>query len=339
MTTPTRETRRAIITGIGGQDGSYLAELLVEKGYRVLGFLKKDDDTSHLAGIMKDIVLEETELVRKEDIVRWTRLFGPDEVYNFAAMSFIPTSWDDPYRAFQVNTLLVTAFLEAIKDHCPATRFYQASSSEIFGDPPVTPQDEDTPHNPVTPYGVSKLASHLLAGLYRRRYGMYVVSGILYNHESPRRPERFVTQKIARAAAEISLGRTEKLLLGDIDARRDWGYAGDFARGIWLMLQQETALDYVLATGETHSIREFLERAFSHVGLRWEDWVETDPALLRPVDVGQLVGNPGRALRNLGWKPEVGFERLVTMMVDAQRALLEKDRPVQVPHNPRSHSR
>ncbi|MBP2685633.1 MAG: GDP-mannose 4,6-dehydratase [Deltaproteobacteria bacterium] len=273
--------RRAIIAGIAGQDGSYLAELLVEKGYKVLGFLKKDEDTSTLARVIKDVVLEDTELVRKEDIIRWTRLFGPDEVYNFAAMSFIPTSWDDPYGAFQANTLLVAAFLEVLKNHCPSARFYQAS---------------------------------------------YVASGILYNHESPRRQDHFVTQKIARAAAEISLGRSEKLKLGSIDARRDWGYAGDFVRGIWLMLQQPSAADYVLATGETHSIRDYLQEAFSHVGLRWEDWVETDPALVRPVDVGQLVGNPSRAKKFLGWIPEVSFPQLVRMMVDSQLERLKNSR-------------
>lgn len=317
--TITNTRRRALIAGIAGQDGSYLAELLVEKGYKVLGFLKRNEDVSNLAAVQKEIVLEETELVRKEDIVRWTRLFDPDEVYNFAAMSFIPASWDDPYGAFQANTLLVAAFLEVLKDHCPRARFYQASSSEIFGDPPCSPQDENTPHNPVTPYGVSKLAAHLLAGLYRRRYGMYVVSGILYNHESPRRQEYFVTQKIARAVAEISLGGKEKLRLGNIDARRDWGFAGDFVRGIWLMLQQESPEDYILATGETHSIREFLDLAFSYAGLNWEEWMETDPALVRPVDVGQLVGNPERAIRKLGWELRTSFEELVKMMVDAQR--------------------
>ena len=312
------QQRRAIIAGIAGQDGSYLAELLVVKGYKVLGFLKKNEDTSNLAGVIKDIVLEETELVRKDDIIRWTRLFGPDEVYNFAAMSFIPTSWDNPYGAFQANTLLVAAFLEVLKDCCPSARFYQASSSEIFGDPPRSPQDEETPHNPVTPYGVSKLASHLLAGLYRRRYGMYVASGILYNHESPRRQDHFVTQKIARAPAAISLGSKEKLKLGNIDARRDWGYAGDFVRGIWMMLQQPAAADYILATGETHSIREYLQLAFARAGLHWDEWVETDPALVRPVDVGKLVGNPSKARKQLGWTPEVGFRDLVHMMVDAQ---------------------
>jgi GDPmannose 4,6-dehydratase len=316
--------RRAIIAGIAGQDGSYLAELLVEKGYKVLGFLKKDDDTANLTAIMNDIVLEQTELVKKEDIIRWTRLFGPDEVYNFAAVSFIPTSWDDPYQAFQSNTLLVAAFLEVLKDHCPTSRYYQASSSEIFGDPSCSPQDENTNHNPVTPYGVSKLAAHLLAGLYRRRYGMYVVSGILYNHESPRRQDHFVTQKIARAAAEISLGRTEKLILGNMDTHRDWGFAGDFVRGIWLMLQQEQPEDYILATGETHSVREFLELAFSHVEMDWKEWVESDPSLFRPVEVGQLVGNPRRAREKLNWHPHVSFEQLVRMMVDAQLEKVQK---------------
>jgi len=314
----TQKSRKAIIAGIAGQDGSYLAELLVKKGYKVLGFLKKGEDTSNLANVAKEVILEDTELVRKDDIIRWTRLFGPDEVYNFAAMSFIPMSWDDPYGAFQANTLLVAAFLEVVKDHCRYTRFYQASSSEIFGDPPESPQDENTPHNPVTPYGVSKLAAHLIAGLYRRRYGMFVACGILYNHESPRRPDWFVTQKIARAAAEIAAGRREKLSLGSLDAWRDWGYAGDFVRGIWMILQHDHPDDYVMATGKTHSIREFLEVAFSHVGLRWEEYVESDPGLVRKIDVGQLTGNPSRARERLGWKPEVSFEELVRMMVDAQ---------------------
>jgi len=312
--------KRAIISGIAGQDGSYLAELLLAKGYRVLGFLKKGDDASGLSGLGSDLVLEDTELVRKDDVARWTSLFGPDEIYNFAAVSFIPDSWDDPYLTFQVNTLLVAVFLEVLKGRRPGTRFYQASSSEIFGDPSVSPQEETTPHNPVTPYGVSKLAAHQLVGLYRRRYGMFAVSGILYNHESPRRPEHFVTQKIARAAAGIVRGRKEKLRLGNIDASRDWGFAGDFVRGIWLMLQAPEPDDYIVATGTLHTIRDFLSVAFDHVGLRWEDWVEIDPTLLRPVDVGVLVGNPARAKAKLGWEPSVSFEGLVKMMVDAQLA-------------------
>jgi len=310
--------KRAIIAGIAGQDGSYLAELLIEKGYRVLGFLKKDDDRSVLSHLMKDLMLEETELVRKEDIIRWTRLFLPDEIYNFAGLSFIPDSWDDPYRAFQVNTLLVAAFLEVIKTHCPSTRFYQASTSEIFGDPPETPQTELTPHNPMTPYGVSKLAAHQLVGLYRKMHKVFAVSGILYNHESPRRPERFVTQKIARAAVEIAKGRKEKLRLGNIDARRDWGFAGDYVKGIWLMLQSDTPDDYILATGTAHSIRNFLDIAFRHVGLDWKEWVEIDTALIRPVEVGLLVGDPSKARKRLGWTNQVTFDELVKMMVDAQ---------------------
>jgi len=317
------DKKRAIIAGIAGQDGSYLAELLLEKGYRVLGFLKKDDDSSVLSHLKKDILLEETELVRKEDIVRWTKLFSPDEIYNFAGVSFIPDTWDDPYRTFQVNTLLVAAFLDAIKSHCPSTRFYQASSSEIFGDPPESPQTENTPHNPVTPYGVSKLAAHQLVGIYRRMHKVFAVSGILYNHESPRRPDRFVTQKISRAAAEIARGRRMKLQLGNIEARRDWGYAGDFVKGIWLMLQAEAADDFIVATGEDHSIREFLELAFRHVGLDWKEWVEVDPALVRPIDVGVLVGNPSKARERLGWRPQVMFPELVRMMVDAHIDRLE----------------
>jgi GDPmannose 4,6-dehydratase len=318
--------KSAIIAGIAGQDGSYLAELLIEKGYRVLGFLRKDDDTSILSHLSKDIMVEETELVHKEDIVRWTRLFLPDEIYNFAAVSFIPDSWDDPYRAIQVNTLLAAAFLEVIKDHCPSSRFYQASTSEIFGDPPESPQTERTPHNPVTPYGVSKLAAHLLVGLYRRMYGIFTVSGILYNHESPRRPARFVTKKIACAAAAISKGSTEKVKLGNIDARRDWGFAGDYVRGIWLMLQADSPDDYIVATGRTHSIRDFLEEAFRYVSLDWNDWVEVDPALVRPVDVGQLVGDPSKAREKLGWVPEMTFTELVRMMVDHELAVLSKPR-------------
>lgn len=322
---PDRSRRKAIITGVAGQDGSYLAELLLEKGYEVLGFMKKDDDISNLADILGDLSLEETELVEKRAITRWTKLFDPDEVYNFAAMSFIPASWDDPNGALQVNTLLVAVFLEVVKDHCPGARFYQASSSEIFGDPPGSPQDERTTHNPVTPYGVSKLAAHLLTGLYRRRYGMYAVSGILYNHESPRRPDYYVTQKIAQAAAAISRGQEKKISLGNIDARRDWGFAGDFVRGIWLMLQQQTADDYVLATGETHSVEDFLNVAFSHVGLDWKDWVEFNPSLVRPIEVGQLVGNAERARRKLGWTPQTRFEQLVKMMVDAQLSKLRTE--------------
>jgi len=310
--------KSAIIAGIAGQDGSYLAELLIEKGYRVLGFLRKDDDTSALSHLMKDLLLEETELVYKEDIIRWTRLFLPDEIYNFAAVSFIPDSWVDPYRAIQVNTLLVAAFLEVIKGHCRKSRFYQASTSEIFGDPPESPQTESTPHNPMTPYGVSKLASHQLVGLYRKMHGIFAVSGILYNHESPRRPERFVTQKIARSAAEIAKGKKEMLKLGNIEARRDWGFAGDYVKAIWMMLQTDTPDDYIVATGETHSIKDFLQAAFRHAGLDWEKWVEVDPTLIRPVEVGRLVGDFTKAREKLGWKPEVTFEELVRMMVDSQ---------------------
>ncbi|TFG57989.1 MAG: GDP-mannose 4,6-dehydratase [Deltaproteobacteria bacterium] len=317
------KSKRAIIAGIAGQDGSYLAELLLGKGYKVLGFIKKDDDTAVLSHLIKDIMLEETELVLKEDIVRWTRLFSPDEIYNFAAVSFIPDSWDDPYRAFQVNALLVAAFLDVVRSHCPGTRFYQASSSEIFGDPPESPQTESTPKNPVTPYGVSKLAAHQLVGLYRKMHRVFAVSGILYNHESPRRPERYVTQKIARAAAEISRGRTDKLKLGNIDACRDWGFAGDFVRGIWMMLQAADPDDYIVATGELHSIRDFLDAAFRHVGLDWKEWVEVDPSLIRPVDVGVLVGDPSKAREKLGWVQEVAFEDLVRMMVNAHLERLD----------------
>jgi GDPmannose 4,6-dehydratase len=265
-----------------------------------------------------DLDLEETELARKEDILRWTSVFSPDEIYNFAAVSFIPDSWSDPYRTLRVNTLLVMAFLEAIKDHGRGSRFYQASSSEIFGDPPETPQTEETPHNPVNPYGVSKLAAHQLVGLYRRMYKVFAVSGILYNHESPRRPDCYVTQKICRAAAEIANGRKEKLMLGNLEASRDWGFAGDYVKAIWMMLQTKTPDDYIVSTGESHTIKDFLRLAFGHVGLDWGSWVELDPALVRPMEVGRLVGNSSKARERLGWKPEVTFEELVRMMVDYQ---------------------
>ncbi len=310
--------KRAIIAGIAGQDGSYLAELLIEKGYKVLGFLKKGDDTSVISHLMNDILIEETELVRKEDIVRWTKIFSPDEIYNFAAVSFIPDSWSDPYRTIEVNTLLVAAFLEVIKNHCKDSRFYQASSSEIFGDPPVSPQTESTPHNPMTPYGVSKLAAHQLVGLYRRMHRIFAVSGILYNHESPRRPDWYVTQKICRSVAKISRGSREKVRLGNIEVYRDWGFAGDYVKAIWMMLQQETPEDYVVATGEAHCLKDFLNISFGHVGLNWEEWIEIDPALIRQVEVGKLVGNAGKAIEKLGWKPEVTFVELVRMMVDYQ---------------------
>ena len=222
-----------------------------------------------------------------------------------------------------MNTLLVAAFLEVIKDHCRESRFYQASTSEIFGDPPESPQTESTPHNPMTPYGVSKLAAHQLVGLYRKRHGVFAVSGILYNHESPRRPERFVTQKIARSAAEIAKGKKEKLKLGNIEARRDWGFAGDYVKAIWRMLQTDTPDDYIVATGESHSIKDFLQAAFGHVGLDWEAWVEVDPTLIRAVDVGRLVGDYAKASEKLGWKPEVTFEELVRMMVDSHLQKIE----------------
>jgi GDPmannose 4,6-dehydratase len=316
--------KRAIIAGIAGQDGSYLAELLIEKGYKVLGFLKKGDETSVLSHVMNDILIEETELVRKEDIVRWTKIFSPDEIYNFAAISFIPDSWSDPYRTIEVNTLLVAAFLEVVKNHCRGSRFYQATSSEIFGDPPHAPQTESTPHNPVTPYGVSKLAAHQLVGLYRRMHRIYAVSGILYNHESPRRPDWYVTQKICRAVARISKGGKEKLKLGNIDVCRDWGFAGDYVKAIWMMLQQETPEDYIVASGETHSLKDFLKISFGQVGMDWEEWVEVDPRLIRPLEVGRLVGDSSRAKRNLGWKPEVSFDELVRMMVHFQIEMVSR---------------
>lgn len=319
---PRNRKRKAIITGIAGQDGSYLAELLLGKGYEVLGFVKKDDPVELLRPIIQQLNIEETKQQEFESMNRTIRSFSPHEIYNFAAVSFIPASWDDPLGTLETNTILATRLLETFRVACPTARFYQASSSEIFGKPIASPQDENTLFQPATPYGVSKLATHLLAGLYRERYRLYVSCGILYNHESPRRPGHFVMQKIARAAAEVSLGTVKRFHLGNIEARRDWGFAGDYVRGIWLMLQQETPDDYVLGTGETHSVRNILEIAFTYVGGHWEQWVDTDPEMIRPVEVGNLVANPERARSRLGWVPIIPFPDLVRMMVDAQREKL-----------------
>lgn len=314
--------RKALITGIAGQDGSYLAELLLGNGYEVLGFVKKGEPVELLRPFIQQLKIEETKQQEFESMSRSIRSFSPQEIYNFAAVSFIPASWDDPVGTLETNTLLAMRLLETFRVACPTARFYQASSSEIFGTPIASPQDENTLFQPVTPYGVSKLATHLLAGLYRKRYQLFVTCGILYNHESPRRPAHFVMQKIARAAAEVSLGNGRKFQLGNIESRRDWGFAGDYVRGIWLMLQQETPDDYVLGTGETHSVRDILEIAFTYIGDHWERWVDTDPEMIRSVEVGNLVANPERARRRLGWAPSIPFPALVRMMVDAQREKL-----------------
>jgi GDPmannose 4,6-dehydratase len=309
----------ALITGVGGQDGSYLSEFLLDKGYRVVGTVPDDDPVNidrvrHLLGrieIVQDDLLDQDRL---EKIFRDHR---PDEAYNFAANSVLAASFQQPILATMVLAMGVTRILEVIRKVTPKTRFFQASSSEIFGKPAEVPQSETTPFHPRNPYGVSKAYGHLMAMTYRENYGMYACSGILYNHESPRRSPEFVTRKITQAAAKIKLGLAKELRLGNLDSRRDWGFAGDYVRAMWLMLQQPEPDDYVLASGETHSVRDLCEAAFSYVGLEYREHVVQEAESFRPPETAQLVGNPGKAHRVLGWERTVSFRELVRMMVDA----------------------
>jgi GDPmannose 4,6-dehydratase len=318
----------ALITGIGGQDGSLLAELLLEQGYRVAGVVRREPGAyaENLAGILDRISLVEADLLDQRSLASALEQTAPTEVYNLASPSFVPRSWDEPVRTAEFAAVGVTALLEAIRTVDPSIRFYQASSSEIFGEPFETPQRESTPLRPVTPYGVAKAYGHFIAHSFRRRYGTYACCGILYNHESPRRPVDFLPRKVARSAAAISLRRERELVLGDLDARRDWGFAGDFVRAMWLMLQQDEPDDYVVATGESRSVRDLVDLAFAHLGLDWRDHVRSDPALHRgPAELHDLVGDPGRARSVLGWRPTVSFEELVGLLVDAELARLGHD--------------
>ena len=309
----------ALITGIAGQDGLYLTELLLEKGYRVVGTepdfsLRNNSRIRHL---MDKIVFVQDDLLNQERI---EKLFGdhqPDEVYNFAANSFRADSFQQPILSTAVLAVGVLRILEAIRKITPKSRFFQASSSEIYGIPVDVPQTETTPFRPRSPYGVSKVYGHLMTATYRESYGLYACSGILFNHESPRRSPEFVTRKITLAAATIKLGLAKELRLGNLDPRRDWGFAGDYVRAMWLMLQQPHPDDYVLATGETHSVRDLCEEAFSHVGLDYRDHVVQEAENFRSPETAQLVGNPAKAQRVLGWKREVSFRDLVRRMVDA----------------------
>ncbi len=275
--------RRALITGIGGQDGSFLAELLLDEGYEVFGVVRRSPEVyaGTLAPIADRLTVLRADLLDQGSLADALRAARPSEVYNLAAPSFVPRSWDEPVQTAEFAAVGVTAMLEAIRDIDPTIRFYQASSSEIFGEPIETPQSEATPLAPLTPYGVAKAYGHFISASYRRRYGLFASCGILYNHESPRRPLDFLPRKVATAAAAISLGLEHELVLGDLDARRDWGYAGDYVRAMWLMLQQDEPDDYIVATGESHSVQDLVERAFAHVGLAWRDYVRSDPALRR----------------------------------------------------------
>jgi GDPmannose 4,6-dehydratase len=311
--------KRAMITGIGGQDGSYLAELLLENGYEVVGLVRPSvHQFENLAAVEDKVELYEADLLHQTSLTQALLAANPDEVYNLAAPSFVPASWDRPVETAEFAAVGATSLLEAIRTVNPGIRFYQASSSEIFGDPRESPQDEETPLAPVTPYGVAKAYAHFSARSYRHRYGLFACSGILYNHESPRRPLEFLPRKVAHGAAAISLGLQQELVLGDLDARRDWGYAQDYVRAMWLMLQQETPDDYIVASGEDHSVRQLVQCAFTHVGLDWQEYVRVDPALERgAAELHRLVGNPAKARSELGWQPEVEFTQLVHLLVDA----------------------
>jgi len=312
-------SKRAIITGITGQDGSYLAELLLEKGYEVTGVVRRASSPNfgRIEHLVNRISLRPSDLLDQLSLIRLIDDVRPHELYNLAAMSFVPASWDQPILTGEFNAMGVTRVLEAIRQVDPTVRVYQASSSEMYGRVREVPQTEMTPFYPRSPYGVSKVFGHYITVNYRESYGMFAVSGILFNHESPRRGLEFVTRKVTDAVARIKLGLTDHVALGNLDARRDWGFAGDYVRAMWLMLQQEQADDYVIATGVTHSVRELVELAFAHVGLDWRSYVRVDPALLRPAEVDLLIGDPGKAKRVLGWEPSVTFERLVAAMVDA----------------------
>jgi GDPmannose 4,6-dehydratase len=311
--------KKALITGITGQDGSYLAELLLSQGYAVTGMVRRaSTETFERIAHFKDRVdLRQADLLDQFSLVKILDDVQPDEIYNLAAMSFVPTSWTQPVLTGEFTALGVTRLLEAMRMVCPKARFYQASSSEMFGKVIETPQTEKTPFYPRSPYGVAKAYGHFITVNYRESYNLFALSGILFNHESPRRGKEFVTRKITDAVARIKLGSQKELRMGNLDAKRDWGFAGDYVRAMWMMLQQDAADDYVVATGETHSVREFLQIAFSHVGLNFEDYVVIDPEFIRPAEVELLLGNPAKAKEKLGWQPEVSFEQLVTRMVDA----------------------
>ncbi len=319
--------KTALITGITGQDGSYLAEFLLEKGYRVVGMVRRTSTINfdRLKHIQDKIDLVQGDLLDQMSLIDILQEYQPAEVYNLAAQSFVPTSWNQPVLTGEFTALGVTRVLDAIRIVNPETRFYQASTSEMFGKVQAVPQTETTPFYPRSPYGVAKLYGHWITINYRESYNMYACSGILFNHESPRRGLEFVTRKVTHAVARIKLGLQQNVHLGNLDSRRDWGYAGDYVHAMWLMLQQDAPDDYVIATGETHAVRELCEVAFSHVGLNWEDYVVVDPKFYRPAEVDLLIGDPTKAKKQLGWQPQVSFKELIEMMVDADLAMVKKE--------------
>ena len=318
---------KVLITGITGQDGSYLAEFLLDKGYDVIGMARRSSTVnfSRIHHIQDRITLVSGDLLDQVSLISILQEHKPNEVYNLAAQSFVPTSWGQPVFTGEVTALGVTRMLEAIRTIDNGIRFYQASSSEMFGKVREVPQSEKTPFYPRSPYGVAKVYGHWITINYRESYGLHAISGILFNHESPRRGLEFVTRKVTHGVARIKLGLANELRLGNLDSRRDWGYAGDYVRAMWLMLQQPEPDDYVVATGETHSIRELCEEAFGYVDLDWQEYVVQDPRFMRPAEVDLLVGDASKAGRVLGWEPMVTFRELVRMMLDADVALLRSE--------------
>jgi GDPmannose 4,6-dehydratase len=330
----------ALITGISGQDGSLLADFLLARGYRVCGVVRRSVHDSHprLEHLRGRVELYQADLLDQAGLARVLEQTGPDEVYNLAGLSFVPASWQQPVLTADVTALGVTRLLDALRQVCPRARFYQASSSEMFGKVRETPQRETTPFHPRSPYGVAKVYGHHITVNYRESYGVFACSGILFNHESPRRGLEFVSRKITHAVARIKLGLQAELALGNLEARRDWGYAGDYVRAMWRMLQEDRPDDYVIGTGETHRVAELAEVAFARVGLDWRDHVVVDQQLYRPAEVDVLQADAAKARRRLGWEPEVSFEELVRLMVDADLALLRPGQgrraPRRKPANP-----
>ena len=311
--------RIALITGINGQDGSYLAEFLLNQGYKVFGMVRRSSQIKldRIEHLLDDLEIVEGDLLDGFSVLHLLQKVKPHEVYNLAAQSFVPASWNQPVLTAEFSAVGVTRLLEAIRLADRKIRFYQASSSEMYGKVLETPQSESTPFNPRSPYGAAKVYAHYITVTFRESYGLYAVSGILFNHESPRRGREFVTRKVTNAVAKIKLDMESELRLGNLDAKRDWGFAGDYVKAMWLMLQQPQPNDYVIATGETYSVRDMCKLAFEHVGLNWEDYVKVDKAFLRPSEVDILVGDASKAKEELGWEPEVTFDQMIRMMVDA----------------------
>ncbi len=319
--------KKALITGITGQDGSYLADLLLEKGYDVYGMVRRSSSEKfdRIKHVRDKLHIKQADLLDQYSIIKLLEEVQPDEIYNLAAMSFVPTSWNQPVLTAEFTATGVTRMLEAVRAVNPRIRFYQASSSEMFGKVKEIPQSEKTPFHPRSPYGVAKVYGHWITVNYRESYDIFGVSGILFNHESPRRGLEFVTRKVTHTAAKIKLGLAKELRMGNLDSKRDWGFAGDYVKAMWLMLQQPNPDDYVIATGETHSVKELVEAAFNYLDMDYKDFVVIDERFIRPAEVDLLIGDNSKAKKKLGWKPDVNFEGLVKMMVDSDMELLKKE--------------